>query len=103
MIGIEFGRRSSLSLKLGWDLVHKVNSGLFGQAIVMPLLSDHAILTQVSGHGIDVIKLIPPLVVQEEDVSRFLSAFEQVLERAHQFPGPIWEIASRLARHALKR
>jgi acetylornithine/succinyldiaminopimelate/putrescine aminotransferase len=103
MIGIEFGRPSSLTLKLGWDLVHKVNSGLFGQAIVMPLLADHAILTQVSGHAIDVIKLIPPLVIQEEDVSRFLAAFEQVLERAHQFPGPIWEVASRLTKHALKR
>jgi ornithine--oxo-acid transaminase len=103
MVGIEFGRPSSFKLKMAWDLAHKVNSGLFGQAIVMPLMADHAILTQISGHGVDVIKLIPPLVINESDVSRFLGAFETVLERAHHFPGPIWEVATRLARHALRR
>jgi acetylornithine/succinyldiaminopimelate/putrescine aminotransferase len=103
MIGIEFGRPRSFALRLGWDLAHKVSSGIFGQAIVMPLMSDHRILTQVSGHSGDVIKLIPPLVIQEADAARFLTAFEEVLERAHHFPGPIWAVASRLAKHALKR
>jgi len=102
MVGIEFGRPSSLKLKLGWDLVHKVNSGLFGQAIVMPLLGDHRILTQVAGHGLEVIKLIPPLVISESDVQWFLEAFEKVLARSHRFPGPIWEVTTRLAKHALK-
>jgi ornithine--oxo-acid transaminase len=103
MIGIEFGRPRSFTLRMGWDLAHKVSSGLFGQAIVMPLLADHGILTQVSGHGVDVVKLIPPLVIQEKDVMRFLEAFESVIERAHHFPGPIWEVTSRLAKHVLLR
>jgi acetylornithine/succinyldiaminopimelate/putrescine aminotransferase len=103
MVGIEFGRPRSLALRIGWDVAHKVNSGIFGQAIVMPLMSDHGILTQISGHGGDVIKLIPPLVIGEADVARFLGAFEEVLERAHHFPGPIWEVATRLAKHAFKR
>jgi ornithine--oxo-acid transaminase len=103
MIGIEFGRPSSFKLRIGWDLAHRLNSGLFGQAIVMPLLADHAILTQVSGHGLDVIKLIPPLVVNERDVERFLGAFDKVLERSHRFPGPIWEVTRRLAAHVVKR
>jgi acetylornithine/succinyldiaminopimelate/putrescine aminotransferase len=102
MVGIEFGRPRSFQLRLGWDLAHKVNQGLFGQAIVIPLMSDHRILTQISGHGADVIKLIPPLVIAEADVTRFLMAFEEVLERAHHFPGPIWEVATRLAKHALR-
>jgi hypothetical protein len=50
-----------------------------------------------------VVKLIPPLVIAEKDVLRFLSAFEEVIERSHHFPGPIWEVTSRLAKHALKR
>lgn len=103
MIGIEFGRPSSFKLKLGWDLVHKVNAGLFGQAIVMPLLADHRILTQVAGHGLEVIKLLPPLVISESDVERFLEAFEKVLARSHRFPGPIWEVSSRLAKLAIRR
>lgn len=103
MIGIEFGRPSSFKLRMGWDLVHKMNAGLFGQAIVMPLLADHAILTQVSGQGVDVIKLIPPLVISESDVARFLEAFEKVVEQAHHFPGPVWQVTTRLAKHALRR
>lgn len=103
MVGIEFGRPQSFTLRMGWDLAHKMSSGLFGQAIVMPLLADHGILTQVSGQGVDVVKLIPPLVLESRDVERFLDAFEQVVERAHHFPGPIWEVTSRLAKYALKR
>lgn len=103
MVGIEFGRPSSFTLRMGWDLAHKLNAGLFGQAIVIPLLADHGILTQVSGHGIDLVKLIPPLVISESDVDRFLTAFEEVLKRAHRFPGPVWEVASRLARYAVRR
>jgi ornithine--oxo-acid transaminase len=103
MVGIEFGRPESFSLRVGWDLVHKMSNDLFCQALVMPLMADHAILTQVSGHGTDVIKLIPPLVIDENDVARFLEAFEAVLEKCHHFPGPIWEVTSRLAKHALRR
>ena len=103
MIGIEFGRPSSFKLKLGWDLAHKVNAGLFGQAIVIPLLADHGVLTQVAGHGVEVIKLLPPLVINESDVARFLEAFENVLGRSHRFPGPIWEVTTRLAKYAMRR
>jgi acetylornithine/succinyldiaminopimelate/putrescine aminotransferase len=103
MIGIEFGRPSSFKLKLGWDLAHKVNAGLFGQAIVIPLLADHGVLTQVAGHGVEVIKLLPPLVISDADVGRFLEAFEQVLKRSHRFPGPVWEVTTRLAKLAVKR
>lgn len=103
MIGIELGEPSSLKLKMGWKLASKLQKGLVAQAMVMSLLADHKILTQVAGHGLEVIKLIPSLVIDESDVSRFLEAFEEVLERSHRFPGPIWEFTTRLAKHALKR
>lgn len=103
MIGVEFGRPRSLKLKIGWDLAHKVNSGLFPQAIVIPLLSDHRILTQVAGHDMDVIKLLPPLVIGESDVLRILECFETVVRKSHRFPGPIWEVTTRLAKHAMRR
>ena len=103
MIGIELGEPASLKLKMGWKLASKLQKGLVSQAMVMSLLADHRILTQVAGHGLEVIKLIPPLVIDESDVKRFLTAFEDVLERSHRFPGPIWEFTTRLAKHALKR
>ena len=103
MIGIELGKPSSLKLKMGWKLANKLQKGLVAQAMVMSLLADHRILAQVAGHGLEVIKLIPPLVIDETDVGRFLGAFEEVLERSHRFPGPIWEFTTRLAKHTIRR
>lgn len=103
MIGIELGKPSSLKLKMGWKLANKLQKGLVAQAMVMSLLADHRILAQVAGHGLEVIKLIPPLVIDESDVGRFLGAFEEVLERSHRFPGPIWEFTTRLAKHTIRR
>ena len=53
-------------------------------------------------HGRDIIKLIPPLVFDQADADRFIEAFDQVLAAVHRFPGPIWEVGSRLAKAALR-
>lgn len=105
MIGIEFGPPSvrSLSLRTGWSLIHAMDGDLFPQAIVIPLMDDHRIITQVAGHHMDVVKLIPPLVIDESDVQWFLSAFEQVMVKLHQFPGPVWELMKKLGKHAVTK
>jgi ornithine--oxo-acid transaminase len=102
MIAIEFDKPRSASLKIGWKMIHKINHDLFCQSILVPLMMDHHILAQVSGHGKDIIKLIPPLVFNQADADRFINAFDQVLAAAHRFPGPIWEVGSRLAKAALR-
>ena len=88
MVGIEFGAPRSLGLKAAWTMAHKLDKSLFPQAAIIPLLDKHHIITQVAGHHIDVIKLIPPLVISAEDVKWFLTAFEDVLVQMHKFPGP---------------
>jgi len=102
MIAIEFGQPKSLTLKTGWKMIHGINQELFCQSILVPLIMDHHILAQVSGHGRDIIKLIPPLVIDQHDADRFIEAFDQVLAAAHRFPGPIWEVGSRLAKAVLR-
>lgn len=102
MIAVEFGRPSSRSLKLGWKMMHGINHELFCQSLLIPLMMDHHIIAQVSGHGRDIIKLIPPLVFSRADADRFIASFDQVLAAAHRFPGPIWEIGARLAKRVLR-
>lgn len=101
MIGIELGPPSSLALKTAWSVVHKMDRSLFPQAVVIPLLDDHAIITQVAGHHMDVIKLLPPLNLSLEDADRFLSAFESVLTNLEQFPGPVWELLTRIGKFSI--
>lgn len=99
---IEFKKPTSFTLRVGWELLHKADAGLFSQAIIMPLLDDHHILTQVGGHAMDSIKLSPALCINEDDVNRFVNAFDQVLKQCHQFPGPVWDVGARLVKHSLK-
>lgn len=98
MIAVEFGPPRSRALKLAWHMIHRINNDLFCQSVLMPPIMDHHILAQVCGHGRDIIKLIPPLVFSKADADRFISAFEQVLSAVHRFPGPIWEVGSRMAK-----
>ena len=101
MVGIEFGPPSSLGLKAAWTLTHALDKSLFPQAAIIPLLDRHHIITQVAGHHIDVIKLLPPLVISDQDVDWFLKAFEDVLVQMHKFPGPAWDVLTGIGRLAV--
>lgn len=100
MIGIEFGRPKSLKLRSRWAMLQAARKGLFAQMVVVPLLQRHRILTQVSGDHLEVIKLIPPLVVDEADVDRFLEAFTSVMDDAHE-GGLMWDFGKTLVKQAV--
>ncbi|WP_149181690.1 aspartate aminotransferase family protein [Streptomyces sp. TRM49041] len=101
MIGIEFGRPSSLGLRSRWTMLQAARKGLFAQMVVVPLLQRHHILTQVSGDRLEVIKLIPPLVIDESDVDRFVTAFTDVMDEAHSGGGLIWDFGRTLVKQAM--
>jgi ornithine--oxo-acid transaminase len=69
-----------------WRMLERVQPGLFAQLVVVPLFADHQILTQVAGHDSNVIKILPPLVLSEADVDRFVGALEETVARAQKLP-----------------
>jgi len=91
MIGMQFGEPKSMALKASWKLLHKMNDDLFCQMITMPLLEKHNILSQVAGHGLDTVKILPPLMINDEDVDKFLAAMDDVLKEAHKITGSAWK------------
>jgi acetylornithine/succinyldiaminopimelate/putrescine aminotransferase len=102
MFGIDFARpKSSLKLKMAWDMLHKMNFGVFGQMIIIPLLQKHRILTQVAGFHTEVIKFLPPMTVCKEDMDWFLSAMADVLEDTQRIPGAAWNTVAGLAKRAM--
>jgi len=101
MVGIEFGSPKSISLKLAWTTCHTLDKSLFPQAAVIPLMDKHHIITQVAGHAVDVVKLLPPLIVTESDVKWFLTAFEDVMVQMHKFPGPAWDVLTGIGKMAV--
>ncbi|MET7932718.1 aspartate aminotransferase family protein [Streptomyces sp. NPDC005322] len=101
MIGIEFGKPSSLGLRSRWAMLQAARKGLFAQMVVVPLLQRHRILTQVSGDHLEVIKLIPPLIIGEREVDRFVEAFTAVMDDAHGGGGLMWEFGRTLVKQAV--
>jgi acetylornithine/succinyldiaminopimelate/putrescine aminotransferase len=103
MIAIEFHEPRELALKMGWRLLHKVERELFAQMLVTSLFQKHRILTQIAGHAMDVLKILPPLIIGEREIDRFVTALGAVLTECRSFPGPIWDLGSNFIRHSLKR
>ncbi len=102
MIAIEFQEPTEFKLKMGWRLLHKVDKVLFAQMVVTQMLRKHRILTQVAGHAMDVLKILPPLIITEREVDMFVQALDEVLTECRKFPGPMWEIGNNFVRHALR-
>ncbi|MGW2416737.1 aspartate aminotransferase family protein [Streptomyces tubercidicus] len=101
MIGIEFGRPKSLGLRSRWTMLQTARKGLFAQMVVVPLLQRHRILTQVSGDHLEVIKLIPPLIIGEREVDRFVEAFTAVMDDAHGGGGLMCDFGRTLVKQAV--
>jgi ornithine--oxo-acid transaminase len=107
MIGLEFGPPSSLKpgglrLKAAWHLLDAAKRGLFCQMVLIPLLRDHQILSQVSGDNTYIIKLLPALTIGADDRQWIVEAFDQVIGDTHEIGGAVWDLGRSLARHGLK-
>lgn len=103
MIALELGPPKSLGLRTAWALLEKATKGLFCQTVIIPLFTRHRILSQVAGHEMYVIKLLPPLCISQEDEDWIVSAFDDVIADCHKMPSSIWDLATTLAGNTLKR
>ncbi len=103
MIGIDFDRpKDSFKLKAAWDMLHKLNFGVFGQMIVIPLMQKHRILTQVAGYHTEVIKFLPPMTIAQDDCDWFLRAMQDVLDDTQRVPGAAWDTVMGLAKATIR-
>jgi ornithine--oxo-acid transaminase len=69
-----------------YRLLDRFKPGLFAQLVVVPLFGEHRILSQVAGHGLAVIKGLPPLVVDEDDLGWLADALDATIARAGHVP-----------------
>ncbi len=91
MWAIEFGEPQKGSRS--WRLIERMQSGLFAQLVVAPLFAKHRILSQVAGHNLAVIKILPPLVVGDEDVEYFVDALRETIKKAQRMPTAVTRFA----------
>jgi len=92
MWAIEFGEPAK-SGRLSWRMIERMQPGLFAQFVVAPLFSEHRILSQVAGHRLAVVKGLPPLVVDEDDIEEFADALRATIKRARHVPRSLTRFA----------
>ncbi len=86
MWAIEFGPPGGGASRRLWERVESRQPGLFSQLITVPLFHKHRILCQVAGHHMNVVKALPALVIEEDEVRRFASALEETVAAAEHYP-----------------
>jgi ornithine--oxo-acid transaminase len=82
---IEFGEPARGG-RLSYRMIERAQRGLFAQLVVVPLFTRHRILTQVAGHDMAVIRILPPLVVTDGDVEEFADALRATIKGAQRMP-----------------
>jgi ornithine--oxo-acid transaminase len=84
MWAIELGPPGGRAARAVWDAVERRQPGLFAQMVIVPLFRKHRILTQVAGHHMNVVKVLAPLVIEEDDLRGFVAALESVLRSVEE-------------------
>ena len=102
MMALEFSEPKSLPLKLSWKMLESANKGLFSQMITVPLFTNHRVLSQVAGHGMNVVKFIPPFTLTDRDRRWIVDAVSDVVADAHRVPGAVWDFGKTLATQAIR-
>jgi ornithine--oxo-acid transaminase len=100
MWAIEFGPPESGARRSLWNAAERAQPGIFSQLIVGPLFHEHRMLCQVAGHRMNVVKALPALVVEEDEIRRFAAALEDVISRAERVPSAFLRFSMNMSRRA---
>jgi ornithine--oxo-acid transaminase len=89
MWAIEFGPPSGTAARRLWEKVERRQPGLFAQLVTVPLFHEHRIFCQVAGHHMNVIKALPALTVEEQEIRRFAEALAETIAAAERYPAAL--------------
>jgi 4-aminobutyrate aminotransferase-like enzyme len=103
IIGVEFRPPGSLALKAAWAAIEAAEKGLFTQLVVMSLMRDQRMLVQVGGPGVNILKLLPPLIIGDEEVDAIVSAFDAVMSETRNIRGRVWATSAELIKQAMSQ
>jgi ornithine--oxo-acid transaminase len=78
---------------LTYRMLERAQRGLFAQLVVVPLFTDHRILTQVAGHDMAVVRILPPFVLSDGDVDEFVDGLHTTVKRARRMPSSLTRFA----------
>jgi ornithine--oxo-acid transaminase len=98
---IEFGEPEGG--RMAYRVIERAQRGLFAQLVVVPLFRKHHILTQVAGHDMAVVRILPPLVLTDADVEEFAEALRSTIKSAQRMPSALTKLALTAAGSTVSR
>ncbi|MHB8241819.1 MAG: aspartate aminotransferase family protein [Solirubrobacteraceae bacterium] len=105
MWGIELGPPEDSRRWAPWSAIERAQPGVFSQLVTVPLFHDHRIFCQVAGRRMNVIKALPAMVIEEQEIRRFAAALEEVVAGAEHASRAMlrlgWRTARRISRERL--
>lgn len=102
MWAIELGAPAGGPSRRVFDLMERRQPGLFAQLITVPLFHRHRILCQVAGHRMNVVKALPSLLINEQEVRYFAAALAEVVAASEHTPRAMAGFGARMARGSLR-
>ncbi len=100
LCGIAFKVPRQLRLRIPFEAFSRIHSGMFGQLLVMRLFRDTGMLTQICGNNFMVLKVAPPLVIEETQLEEFVAGIEKVVDLIHS-SNVFWSEGLGLVRRAV--
>lgn len=102
MWAIELGAPQGAANRSVFQAVERVQPGLFAQLITVPLFHQHRILCQVAGHRMNVVKALPSLLINEDEVRQFAAALEDVVAASERMPRAMARFGLQMARGTVR-
>ena len=96
MIAIEFREPKKMLQKIAWKTMKAANKALFIQMLVSAMMEKHRILTQVANHNSDCMKILPPYIITDKEIDRFVSSLDDVLSHVGNIAGSFFGFGKRL-------
>jgi len=98
--GIVFQTPKHLRLRIAFEAFRRIHPAMFGQMLVMRMFRDQHVLMQMCGNNFMVLKVAPPLIVEREQVEKFIGGIREVVHLAHHST-EFWSEAMGLAKRAV--
>jgi ornithine--oxo-acid transaminase len=98
--GIVFQPPKRLALRVAFESFRRIHPAMFGQVLVMRMFRDQRVLMQMCGNNFMVLKVAPPLVVQPDQIQKFVDGIRTVVHQAHH-SAQFWSEAAGMAKRAV--
>jgi ornithine--oxo-acid transaminase len=76
-----------------YRMLDRAQRGLIAQLVVVPLFTEHRILTQVAGHDMAVVRILPPFVLTDDELEEFAGALRDTVKQARRMPSSLTKFA----------